>query len=343
MTRLFLVLVIVLLCTAAFAETHPNDMPKMELDASYPRLSADELAASGFPDHLHAYWWPSHQPEADADGRIYGAGSFCSRKQLVEQDGLIIEPGRFSYGDFVTIQNQAYKTCDILPLLENLVWANHEFSQLLGLVCQDTLTVISPDNIPQYREQTGQDIWRLYKLKGNLAIIEPYGTLQARTLDGHGIFMLVADWLLKESLPQDLPGWLHSGLVHYLGQNGVHLSNYMLEFRPQGSVLYSPSLVNHILGQPVDPDPGRDREMFRRANYSAFLMTWDLVENNGGIRCLRDFLVLVSQNVDIDKASKKVYGLTMDELAAKLDPVTAGEPLGENYQNRRPAHPPQER
>ncbi len=329
---------------SAMAESiHSNDMPILSMDTSFPRLSKEELVENGFPDHMHSYWWPSWKTLIDDDGTTYGPGSFCSRRQLIPREGLSVEPGRNSFGNFITLQNEAYRPCDMLPMLENLDWAYRDLSKLLGLVVNDTLTVVSPDNIPDYRAQTGLDIWRFYKLDGNSCIIEPYGTLQSRTLEGHAIFILVTDWLLHQGLPVDLPTWLHFGLTEYMGEDGVHLVNYMMEFRSHGSFLYSPALVNHILSQPPDLDLGKDRENFRRASYSAFLMVWELVENRGGLQAMREFLVLVSQCVEMEKASLKVYGLGLEELANSLDPVVLGEPIGDNTQSRKPAHPPQER
>ncbi len=319
---------------------HPNDMPALSMETTFPRLSKEELIENGFPDHMHSYWWPSWTNLVGEDGNTYGPGSFCNRRLYVPREGLLVEPGRNSFDNFVTKQNEAYKPCDVLTLLENLVWSSRHLSPVLGLVVEDTLTVISPDNIPDYRLQTGQDVWRLYKLEGKTCIIEPYGTLQARTLEGHGVFMLMTDWLLSQGLPVDLPVWLHSGLVNYMGENGVHLVNYMVEFRAKESFLFSPALVNHILSQPPHLDRDTDRANFRRASYSAFLMVWELVENRGGLQSMRDFLVLVSQGVDMDKASLKVYGKNLEELAKSLDPVVHGEPIGNNTQSRNPSHQP---
>ncbi len=95
-------------------------------------------------------------------------------------------------------------------------------------------------------------------------------------------FALVTDWRLRENLPAPLPPWLHYGLTEYLSENGVHLNNYMLQFREQGPVMFSPLITDTILSQPPDPDRGRDREMYRRASYSAFLMVWRLVEEQRG-------------------------------------------------------------
>ncbi len=322
---------------------HANDMPILSMDTTFPRLSKEELVENGFPDHMHSYWWSSWEILTADDGTSYGPGAFCKRRQLVPREGLFVEPGRNSFGNFITLQNEAYKPCDMLTMLENLDWAYRDLSEMLGMVVTDTLTVLSPDNIPDYRSQTGLGVWRFYKLDGNSCIIEPYGTLQARTLEGHAIFMLVTDWLLNQGLPVELPTWLHFGLMEYMSEDGVHLVNYMMEFRSQGPFLYSPILVNHILSQPPDLDPGKDRENFRRASYSAFLMVWELVENRGGLDAMREFLVLVSQGVDMEKASQKVYGLGIEELANSLDPVVLGEPIGDNTQSRKPTHPPQER
>lgn len=318
------------------AQTHPQQQAPLTRDAVFPRCTPQQLADGGFPDHMHAWWWPDWQVLTDADGVTYGPGSLCARKTVLPREGLVLGEGEKRYGNFLVRHNPAYADCDMLPLLEVLVLAQHQTAELLGLTAGDTLTVVSPDNIPAYREVTGQDIWRLYALEGDRCVIEPYGTLQARTLDGHAAFMVVTDWLLRENLGTALPPWLHQGLVEYLAEDGVHLVNYMGQFRSEGDFLLSAPMIDVILSRGPDPDPGRDREMYRRACYSAFLMAWRLVEDNGGLEPLRHFLDLVAQGAEPDAAATEAYGATLGELALRLDPAKLGEPLGTATQSRQP-------
>ncbi len=341
MAALLLLSLIIFESSTGLAEpVHSSQLPPLTLDGPFPRCSEDVLTTVGFPDHMHSQWWPGWQVLQDESGQTYGPGAFCSRKTLLNHEGLQVEPGRNSIGHFVTLQNEAYKACDLMIMLECLDWAGHVLPEMLGLELTDTLTVTSPDNIPAYTQQTGQGIWRLYQLSGNEATIETFGTLVSRTLETHAVFMLVTDWLLHENMPVPLPAWMHAGLVEYMGEDGAHLVNYMKEFRNNGDILFSPAISNLILNQPVDPDQGRDREMFRRASYSAFLMVWELVENRGGMKTMRDFLVLACEGVELDRASQKVYGMTMDELATSLDPVVLGEPIGDNIQATKPSKQP---
>jgi len=337
-----LALGLIVLAAGAFAQlpTHPSQLPELTEGATFPRCIPEELKSAGFPDHMHAYWWPDWQVLRDEDGQTYGPRAFCDKKVVKPREGLIIEPGRLAWRHFVTYQNPAYEPCDFLLLLETLDLAERRFAALTGLGAVDTLKVISPDNVPAYREATGQDVWRLHKLEGNRAVIEPYGTLQARTLDGHAVFALVADWLLSTRLPADLPPWLHHGLAEYFAENGVHLVNYMGQFRSEGSPVFSPAITDFILSGDPDPDLGKDRENYRRASYSAFLMAWELVENRGGVKKLRDFLTRVQKGGDPDRAAQKIYGMDLEELAKSLDPAVLGEPIGDAVQSRRPAQKP---
>ncbi|MFT7700117.1 MAG: hypothetical protein ACI8S7_001954, partial [Candidatus Krumholzibacteriia bacterium] len=197
-------------------------------------------------------------------------------------------------------------------------------------------TILNPDNTAHYKEQTKQGVWRFYQLEGNEVTIEPYPVLLARTLDGHGAFMLVTDWILNQALPQDLPPWLHHGLVEYMGEDGAHLFNYMAEFKTAGPVLFSAPLVDAIFAKGVDADEGADREMFRRASYSAFLMVWQLVEHEGGLESLQDFLAKAASGVDLDAASREVYGVDLAQLAGLVDAVANGEPAGKNMSRQKP-------
>ena len=82
------------------------------------------------------------------------------------------------------------------------------------------MKILNPDNVDEYKKMTGQGVWRFYTLDGNECIMQPWPTLMARTLDAHAAFMLVTDWILRDSLPTDLPPWLHQGLVEYLSEDG---------------------------------------------------------------------------------------------------------------------------
>ncbi len=340
--RVLLVLAVILLLPAAArpggyaGPTHPSQLPPLAPDTEFPRCTPEDLVSAGFPDHLHAQWWPDWQVKTDARGVTYGPGAFCRGKVLSPREGLVVGEAEKRFGNFVVRHNPAYAPCDMLPLLEMLIWAAHDLEQLLGLTTGDTLTVVSPDNVAAYREQTGQGVWRLYALQGDTCIVEPYGTLQARTLDGHAGFMLVTDWLLNKNIPGGLPPWLHQGLVEYMAEDGVHLVNYMQQFRAAGNPLFSPPLIDAILSRGPDPDPGRDREMYRRACYSSFLMVWRLVEDRGGLTAMRRFLDLAAGGTDPDRAASDVYGAPLGPLANQLDPARLGEPLGDAVQSRSP-------
>jgi hypothetical protein len=114
----------------------------------------------------------------------------------------------------------------------------------------------------------------------------------------------------------------------------------MAEFRSKGPVLLSPPDTERILVSDAQPDPWRDREMFRRASYSAFLMAWELVENQGGLAALREFLQAVRGGDDPDAAAARIWGMDLAELAQFLDPVQLGEPIGKAVESRSPHQEP---
>jgi hypothetical protein len=324
-TALFLFLAVVA-AGGARGQTHCSELPPLTPDASFPRCSAHDLAVVGFPDHKHAHHWRSWEILTDSLG-VYGPGSICEHTAVHYRDDLIIEPDQKSFGQFVLRHNPEYKNCDMIPLLELLDWANHEVSGLLGLATSDTLLVINTDNSHHYKELSGYGVWRLYALDGDNCVIQAFGVLLARTLDGHAAFMLVTDWILNQAIEADLPPWLHQGIVEYVGEDGSHLISFMAEFRPAGPVLLSPAEIDAKLTAGVDPDEGQDRKMFRRASYSSFLMVWHLVEHEGGLAALREFLDLAAAGADLDQASTMVYGMDLGQLAAYLDPVKNGEPI----------------
>ena len=336
-TGIFPVLLLVVLTAGgARAQIHCSELPPITIEGPYPRCSSRELAVAGFPDHKHAYSWYGWEVLTDSTGQTYGPGSLCDKKELLPREGLVIEPDQKSYGKFVLRHNPGYDECDMVPFLELMDWAYRDVSHLLGLSVDDTLMMLNTDNAPQYTELTEQGVWRLYQLDGDKCILQPIGVLMARTLVAHGAFMLATDWILNKSIPTDLPPWLHQGIVEYMGEDGSHLLNYMAEFRPHGPVLLSPPLIDALLDRGVDPSLDKDREMFRRAGYSAFLMVWQLVENEGGMTALRQLLDLAASGMDLDQASTRVYGMDLGGLAAYLDPVKIGEPIPKDMDRQTP-------
>lgn len=321
---------------AARAQTHCSQLPELTVDAEFPRCTESQLLAAGFPDHKHGHHWTTWQTPRDANGVAYGPGSLCSHKTLLPNDELHLLPGEKRYRQFVMLHNPGYADCDMVPFLELMDWANHVVPDLLGLATTDTLMILNPDNTQHYQEQSGQGVWRLYRLRGNEVTIEPYPVLLARTLEGHAAFMLTTDWLLERNFGDRLPRWLHQGLVEYIGEDGTHLVNYMAEFRGDDPILFSAPLVDAILGRGVDPDEGADREMFRRACYSAYLMVWQLVEHEGGLTALQDFLARAAAGADLDEAATAVYGMDLAQLADIVDAVRNGEPGGKDMRRQVP-------
>jgi hypothetical protein len=95
------------------------------------------------------------------------------------------------------------------------------------------------------------------------------------------------------------------------------------------------------LAKGVDADQDADREMFRRASYSAFLMVWQLVEHEGGLISLQDFLAKVASGVDLDVASQEVYGADLSLLANLVDAVANGEPASGKMNRQKPHQQPE--
>lgn len=326
---------------SAQLQGHPHDLPALETDSYFPRCTYAELEGIGYPDHFHAWNWPGWVPLRDAQGQAYGPGTLCVGDSVVAFPGLVSTDSVQSLNHFTVHHNPGYAACDMLYFLELLDMAGRQIPPLLGLPLEGELHLYNPDSIDDYRAWTGLDVWRLYQLDGDRCIPEPLPVLQARTLDGHAMFALVTEWLLANNIPTELPPWLRVGLAEYIAEDGIHLANYMNEFRSNGPVLFSPPLIDSILGGSRNPNDAVDREMYRRACYSAFLMVWELVENQGGLEAMRDLLDRLHGGADLDEAFRLVYGMGRQDLEAMLDPAVLGEPIGKATQSRSPQRPPE--
>ncbi len=327
---------LLVLAGPAWAQFHPAELPPLTPDTVFPRCTSAALELAGYPDHMHAWTWSDWKPLEDADGKLYGPGAYCHRRVLRDSVDVVITDDTKSLGQLMLHHDPGYGPCDMLPFLGIVDMAHRQVGALLDLAVTDTLVMVNTNNVADYRTRTGQDIWRFYQRDGNRAVLQPIGTLMARTLDGHAAYMLVSEWLLDRALPTALPLWLSHGLVEYLAEDGVHLANYMAEFRSAGPVLMTPMEADSVLARGVLPDRYEDRQLFRRASYSTFLAAWELVENQGGLEALREFLHLVRDGEDPDVASRYVWGQDLAGLANLLDPVQLGEPIGKAIEPRRP-------
>ena len=328
------------LAAPAAAQMHCSELPPLTPEGPYPRASEAVTGKLGFPDHLHEYHWDGWTPAVGADGQPYGPGSLCKANVPVPRPGLVIEPDTKRYGPWILHHNPGYGDCDMLPCIELLELSRVRMQELLGFAPHDTLEIVNPNSSPHYMELAGYGVWRMYRLEGNRAVIQPFAVLLARTLDGHGTVMLGCDWILRQNVKQPLPAWLHQGLVEYLGEDGIHLADYMAEFRVNGPVAMGVDEVNAILAAGVNSDQAKDREQFRKACYNAFLMTWQLVEYEGGVAALRDFLGQAAAGIPLDQAARSVYGLDLATLTSMVDTMANGEPAAGKVFNAAPHKQP---
>jgi hypothetical protein len=342
---LMTVILVTLAAGSALAQLHSSGLPPLTEDATFPRCTDRELEVVGFPDHLHSHTWYGWEPMVGVDGETYGPGAFCDHKKLMPREGLVIHPDQKQFGQWILRHHPDYSDCDMVQFIELMDWAGRAVPPLLGLSTPDTLMIFNPDNVNQYKEMTGMGTWRFYKLEGDRCVMQPWPILQKRTLEGHAAFMLAADWTLRRTIGDALPVWMHQGIIEYVSEDGAHLLNYMAQFRPEfeedpGGILMSAPLIDALLSSGINPDDSADRENFRRACYSSFLMVWNLVENEGGLTALQDFLGQVDGGMDVDEAARRVYGMGLADLATFLDPAVNGEPVGAGTSRRAPHQQP---
>jgi len=337
----------VLLCAAAAlagepaVPGHPALLPELDPDGPFPRFSAEELAAHGFPDHQHRYFWPGYAAPRDADGREYGLGSLCSGIVSKERPDLVVEPGLLRLGRYELAYKADAAPCYVAPFLGLCEMAERDLARVLQLTPPERLRIVSPDDTEAYTARTGLGMWRMYDLEGDTCVVQPVGILARRTLIGHAAWDMIARWTLEREVGGRLPLWLRDGTASWFAEMGVHLVNYTAQMRLAGMpVLQSPAETDAVLAAPPLADDEADRFAFRRARYNAFLMVWHLVEHRGGVATLSALLQSVRDGADPDSACRSLYGEGLADLTASLDPREIGEPLGDAVQQRNPAQPP---
>jgi len=320
---------------------HPAELAPLRTDSTFPRYTAEELAAAGYPDHLHLDAYPGYQPFTDPSGDTYGPRSLASGARVLPRDGLETRPGEIRYRGLVLRYNPGYETYQMLPMVELLDWARRDLSRLLDHDRTDTLRVENPDDLDRYFERTGNRFHRLYRDLGDVVVIEPAPVLTARMLAAHAAHHLVAVWLLRDLAGgASLPAWLVQGLASYLAEDGTHFLNYLYMYRDQQPVVLAPDRTEAILAGPPDPDEETDKVQYRTAGYSAFLMAWELVEHRGGLQRVRELFARTGRGAAPDAVCRDLWATDLAGLAVALDPTTRPEPVGEAVQSRMPQRPP---
>lgn len=308
-------------------------------DPGFPRFTPEQLRADGYPDPHHAHVLPGWTPRRDAAGREFGYRTVCDGPRWLDRPDVARAAGRLSLGPFTVDFDTAYDPCQIAPLLEHCEAALVDVGALLGLAPVGGLPIVNPDNLDEYGQLTGQGPWRMMSYRDGACTIQPVPVLIARTLLPHAACELTARWLLDVNGCGALPLWLREGLAVYAADLGVHLNNYMGQFRPDGPVLLPPGEAEALLAAGPLPDPELDRQMHRRAQYSVFVMVWRLVEEHGGPTRLRTLLADVRDGAAPDDACRAAYGLDLATLTAQLDATQGPEPIGDAVQSRSPHLP----
>jgi hypothetical protein len=322
-------------------EMHPTELAPLSPDSEFPRFTPEQLAAAGYPDHMHVWGYPGFEPFTDEHGETYGPFSLCRGTLVLPRDGLETEPGHIRYRGVHLVHNPDFQPYQVMPMVEQLDWARRRVAMLVGHDRPETLTVINPDDLDEYRERTGHAFHRLYRYRPDEIVIEPAFVLFARGLVSHAAHHLVATWLLDDLAGQArLPAWLDQGLASYLAQDGTHFLNYLAMYRPSMPVILDPRSAEAILAGPPDPDDETDKRQYRMAGYAAFLMTWELVEHRGGLAKLLELYRRAGHGEDPDAVCRGLYGADLAALAVDLDPTRRPEPVGDAVQPRAPQRPP---
>ena len=322
--------------------THPYQLAPLTVTSEFPRFTPEELAAAGFPDHLHAFFYPGYEAPVDENGETYGLRSLSRGTMLLPREGLVTEPGNIRYRGVHLSYNPEYVPAQVMPMVEILDLARRRVSVLLKHDRADTLHVVDTNDLDDYRQRTGNAFHRVYRYADDAIVIEPAHILFKRGLVGHAAYHMVAVWLLDDLAGDTvLPTWLVEGLASYLAEEGTHFLNFVAMYRRDHAVILDPQRTETILAGAPDPDDELDKRQFRTAGYAAFLMTWELVENRGGFEPVRELFVRSGRGEDPDAVCRDLYGVDLAGLAVQLDPTLRPEPVGDAVQPRSPQRPPE--
>ena len=225
--------------------------------------------------------------------------------------------------------NPATRPATCCPSWNCWTWAAPVPANLLGLTAQRHPDGHQPGQHCQLPRDHRAGLWRLYALRDDSCVIEPFGTLQARTLDGHAAFMLVTDWLLRENLPAGpaalaAPG---AGRVPVARTACTWSTTWPSSAAGPGAV--RPPLIDAILAAGVRSRP---RPRPRDVPPGLLQRLPDGLGTGGRTRaawrpCAR-FLDWSRGGADLDEAAAQVYGVDLNGLARSARSGQLGEPIG---------------
>lgn len=322
--------------TAADLPDHPALLAPLTPDAGFPRFTPAELAAAGYPDHKYVFAYPGYEPFVDGEGEPYGPLSLHRPPGPIQpRDGLILADGEIRYRGVRLRHDPAKQTATVIPMVEMLDWARRDLAALLAHEAHDTLLVEDTVDLADYRRRTGYGFHRPYRDQDGRAVLQPAQMLMARGLASYTAFHLVAVRLLEDLAGgRPLPIWLREGLASYLAEEGNNHLSFVARYRAEHPVVVPPDEVRRVLGGPPLDDDQADALQVRVASHSAFLMAWELVENRGGLKTVRELLVRIGRGEDPDDVCRSLYGTDLAGLAASLDATTRPEPVGDAVQPR---------
>jgi hypothetical protein len=326
---------------AADLPEHPSQLAPLTPASTFPRFTAEQLQAAGYPDHKHVHTYPDFTPFVDAEGRSYGPQSLLRRFTSLPREVLVVDESEIRYRNVHMKFPAEVHVTNFIAMIEALDWADHELTVLLAHTVADTLRIVSPFDLYGYRQQTEQAFHRLYRNLGDVVVIQPAQILLARGLAVHAAFHLTARRLIADLAGgAELPAWLGEGLASYLAEDGPHFHAQLAMYRASRPIVLAPAATEAILAAPAHEDDETDKVLYRTAGYSAFLMAWELVENRGGLGKVRELLARSGAGEQPDVVCRELYGSDLAQLAAALDPTLRPEPVGADVPVKIPQQPP---
>jgi hypothetical protein len=325
--KIFLMLMVAL---PLFAVDHPDQLTDLTDAVEFPRFSKSTLESTGYPDHMHRFFWSGYNVEP-------GPGMFCQGAILKEVEGLEITETKISFAQTDIIFNPGFEPCQVIPALEFVEYALDRCEKVLNIKPVSNLHLIMPNNGQHYSEMTGYGTWRKFKLVGDNCI----PMMISSVMIAHTMVDMTTQWLLHGC--GEIPDWFANGLGAYIADMGPHFISYVAMYRPDGEILLTPMETDMQLYHDPLPDPGTDKKGFRIARYNAFIMVWNLVEYNGGLDALQELLAELSAGTDFNLACEKVYNMPLSGLLNKISPKKTGEPIGSNIVPVNTTKPPKEK
>ncbi|RKZ07120.1 hypothetical protein DRQ05_03650 [bacterium] len=182
----------------------------------------------------------------------------------------------------------------------------------IGPPADGRVVLIGAKDLDEYKLLTRKEWWYYGDIKGDTIYFEPFDIMIKRSIAKVSIAQKLAQMALIHKSKGRIPIWMREAIASYVAGEGDILKMQANEFRYDNMNLnISPDEIKSALTKAVN------RADTRIAFYAAYRMLGKLLEFSTMDHVV-EFVDYLGQGLDMDKASKKAFGMDYNALIDRI-------------------------